>query len=377
MANPNNNDPNNNDDFYARALASFNQHMTLANNNNHNNNTAAVSTTNDIINVEAYAKSLVEDDSPKIDAAVKSYLSLVAARSVVASDIDVLPSGATITTNDVVQQQCTFATSTKSALDANRCALICARTLLSTINSTTIPSISSTIEAETSNASNNDIDETKTNEEERAKLQLQKNTTEVLWNRLVQQSSSSSSSSSKSSSSSTGEDKTRQIKPSKVLGRTSLFVAYPYIQERFRRGVLLSENKGNDTDDTRDNTTETKTNLPLESLSNDVLPPVNPPKGIELDQWKAFYTEFGILLSRACSVDDDDYDAEAKEETSQNNKETVEQHHDDSALLWSNDKGLAELQSRRVNRAQRATKALASVDDAKTAVVDALGGSGC
>ena len=75
--------------------------------------------------------------------------------------------------------------------------------------------------------------------------------------------------------------------------------------------------------------------------------------------------------------DDDDYDAEAKEETSQNNKETVEQHHDDSALLWSNDKGLAELQSRRVNGAQRATKALASVDDAKTAVVDALGESGC
>ena len=345
--------------------------MTLANNNNHNNNTAAVSTTNDIINVEAYAKSLVEDDSPKIDAAVKSYLSLVAARSVVASDIDVLPSGATITTNDVVQQQCTFATSTKSALDANRCALICARTLLSTINSTTIPSISSTIEAETSNASNNDIDETKTDEEERTKLQLQKNTTEVLWNRLVQQSSSSDS----NNSSSIGEDNARQIKPSKVLGRTSLFVAYPYIQERFRRGVLLSENKF-DTDDTTDNTTETKTNL-LESLSNDILPPVNPPKGIELDQWKAFYTEFGILLSRACSVDDDDYDAEAKEETSQNNKETVEQHHDDSALLWSNDKGLAELQSRRVNRAQRATKALASVDDAKTAVVDALGESGC
>ena len=283
MANPNNNDPNNNDDFYARALASFNQHMTLANNNNHNNNTAAVSTANDIINVEEYAKSLVEDDSPKIDAAVKSYLSLVAARSVVASDIDVLPSGSTTTTTNNVVQQCTFATLTKSALDANRCALICARTLLSTINSTTIPSTSfSAIEGETSNASNNDIDETKTNEEERAKLQLQKNTTEVLWNRLVQQSSSSSSSSSKSSSSSTGEDKTRQIKPSKVLGRTSLFVAYPYIQERFRRGVLLSENKF-DTDDTTDNTTETKTNL-LESLSNDILPPVNTAKGIELDK---------------------------------------------------------------------------------------------
>ena len=372
MVNPNNNDPNNNDDFYARALASFNQHMTLANDNHNNNNTASVSTTNNLINVEEYAKSLVEDDSPKIDAAVKSYLSLVAARSVVASDIDVLPSGATTTTTNNVVQQCTFATSTKSALDANRCALICARTLLSTINSTTIPSTSSFNKGETSNASNNDIDETKTNEEERTKLQLQKNTTEVLWNRLVQQSSSSS----KSSSSSIGEDKTRQIKPSKVLGRTSLFVAYPYIQERFRRGVLLSENKGNDTDDTTDNTTETKTNLPLDSLSNDVLPPVNPPKGIELDQWKAFYTEFGILLSRACSVDGDEYDNGGKE-TSQNNKDTVEQHHDDSALLWSNDKGLAELQSRRVNRAQRATKALASVDDAKTAVVDALGGSGC
>ena len=45
---------------------------------------------------------------------------------------------------------------------------------------------------------------------------------------------------------------------------------------------------------------------------------------------------------------------------------------DDSALLWSCDKGVAEFQSRRENRAQRASQALASVDDVKTEITDRL-----
>ena len=95
MANPT---PQNDDDFYSRAMASFHQQMDIANTNTNND-----STDEPLIDVEEYAKSLVEDDLPKIDAAVKSYLSLVAARSAVASDIDVLSTSAP---TDVVQCTC-------------------------------------------------------------------------------------------------------------------------------------------------------------------------------------------------------------------------------------------------------------------------------
>jgi len=329
----------NDDDFYARALASFNQQMAIANNSD-----AATK------EVEQYAKSLVDDDHPKIDAAVKSYLSLVAARSAVASDIDVLPDS--LSTKDIVQ--CTFATSNKSPMDANRCSLMCARTLLSTINSTTIPTdFEKGVDTSTINE-----DEEVINEQDKMKTYyMQDNTTKILWNRLVLQSSSS-----------TGDkEKAKQTKPSKVLGRTSLLAVYPYIQERFRRGIILLSEEGKD-DTTTQSAAEDdgiKANNPLQSLSNDVLQPVNPPKGIELDQWKAFYTEFGQLLSRACINDNE-------------NKDTAEQikveQHDDSALIWSSDKGKSELQSRRDSRAKRASNALSSVEDAKVTITEALGG---
>mmetsp|Transcript_26136 Transcript_26136/g.44549 ORF Transcript_26136/g.44549 Transcript_26136/m.44549 type:complete len:330 (-) Transcript_26136:123-1112(-) len=318
MVNPN---PNS-DEFYARALASFNNQMALA------NTTAA-------IDIESYAKTLVEDDLPKIDSAVKSFLSLVAARSAVASDIDVI-SPSTVTGTP----QCTFATSVKTPMDANRCALMCARTLLSTINSTNIPSDS--IESTTENENK---DETKSDYEEKMKIELQKRATQILWNRLVQQSSAG-----------TGEE-AKQTKPSKVLGRDSLRVLYPYIQERFRRGMVQNDIAA----DTK-SAPQSNNSLQFQSLSNDLLPPVNPPKGIENDQWEAFYTEFGDLLFRAC---------DAKSES----KSSKGIEHDDSALIWSNDKGSAELRQRREMRAQRATEALSSVEGAKAVVADAVLGT--
>ena len=329
----------NDDDFYARALASFNQQMAIANNND-----AATK------EVEQYAKSLVDDDHPKIDGAVKSYLSLVAARSAVASDIDVLPDS--LSTKDIVQ--CTFATSNKS-MDANRCSLMCARTLLSTINSTTIPT---DFEKGVDTSTINEDEEVDNNEEDKMKTYMQDNTTKILWNRLVVQSNSS-----------TGDkEKAKQTKPSKVIGRASLLVAYPYIQERFRRGIILSSEDGGKVDTTSPSAAEDdgiKANNPLQSLSNEVLQPVNPPKGIELDQWKAFYTEFGQLLSRACINDNENEDTEEQIKAEQ---------HDDSALIWSADKGKSELQSRRESRAKRASNALSSVEDAKTTITEALGG---
>lgn len=326
-----------NDEFYARALASLNQQMALA-------STAAA------VEIESYAKSLVEDDHPKIDSAVKSYLSLVAARSAVASDVDVISD-----VTPISSVQCTFATWAKSPRDANRCALMCARTLLSTINSTSIPPPESTAEGPSTTSAkdtNNDETTSSADDEEKLKMELlQKNATQILWNRLVHSISSSNG------------DKTKQTKPSKVLGRDSLQVAYPYIQERLRRGILLNDNGG------AVSATVSQNNNPLQSLSNELLPPVTPPKGIDIDQWEAFHTEFGFLLDRACGSSNNE-----KEPSAQSAASKVEQH-DDSALLWSGDKGSAELRQRRETRAQRAAEALGSVESVKAVLTDAVLGS--
>lgn len=326
------------DDFYARALASVNHQISLA----------AVADSLKI-EVESHAKSLVEDDLPKIDSAAKGYLSLVAARSAVASDVDVLSASAPAA---AVVAQCTFAATTKTPLDANRRALICARALLSTINSTIIPPDSPSTDIAD--------DENNEDDKERMRTRLKNDATQILWNGLV-----------RSSQGGTG-DRAKQTKPSKVLGRLSLLAAYPFIQERFRRGIILSTDHGNHTaassniaDDATTATTESQNN-PLHSLSDEVLPSVSPPKGIDIDEWEAFYTEFGYLLSDTCGRNNGD----EKEPPTQSIAE-----HDDSALIWSSDKGSEELQSRRESRAQRASEALASVEVAKAAVADVLDAS--
>jgi len=154
-----------------------------------------------------------------------------------------------------------------------------------------------------------------------------------------------------------------KMKPSKVVGRHSLLIAYPYIQERFRRGVsLLASSNGNvEQDGTIDTTTSTTTttttdsstlsegqlNPPLHALSNKVLPPVLPPKGVDIEKWRAFYLEFGHLLLLS---------------SSSNSSAVVMQDEglpNDSALLWSKDGGAAELQSRRESRTRRAAEAMA------------------
>ena len=78
-------------DFITRALSSLSQQMALANAAGGDGGSVADDKNSSLDkSIEAHAKSLVDDDTPKIDSAVKSYLSLVAARSVVASEIDVL-----------------------------------------------------------------------------------------------------------------------------------------------------------------------------------------------------------------------------------------------------------------------------------------------
>ncbi|EED90027.1 predicted protein [Thalassiosira pseudonana CCMP1335] len=340
------------DDFHTRALSSLHHQIAHASIPEDTSNTTTTS-----FNPNIYAKSLVEDDDiPKIDSAVKSYLSLVAARSVVASDIDVIsvasPSDAVRRCVSMVgggdeeygkNVQCTFTSSTSSSsttmntTDANRCALACARTLLTTINSTCIPQPIGEDEATTTSS-----DKT----QEKKEVQMQNDTIRILWNGLVNTSTSESASS---------LDK-KQLKPSKLLGRNCLMVAYPYVVERFHRGVEKTRTGAPKEEEAGDDATAVKAQSnPMNTHSDEVLPPVLPPKGIDVTQWQAFYVEFGNILKQAVDVYNKSDDSTAITSTSS-----------DCNLVWATDKGVKELERRRQMRALRASEALAAESDVAT-----------
>lgn len=283
------------DDFIARALSSLSHQMTLANTGGAAGGGEGTDENKKII--EAHAQSLVDNDAPKIDSAVKSYLSLVAARSVVASEIDVLSEN--VKSCDHHQQLNTM---------GMKDALTCARKLLNGINTTLIPKV-----AEEEVPEEKDNDNNKSNEEHD---EIKDNVTRIVWNRLVAL-------------------KNKDMKPSKIFGRKTLIVVYPFIEERFRRG-LEKDCGGFDIAGSTNNAANT---------SPELLPAIAPPLGIDKDSWIAFYTEFGTLLKKACQND-----IESKKE----GEEGEQCKEDDSQLLWSDDKGVKELQERRDRRAKRA-----------------------
>ena len=281
-------------DFYTAALTSLTNQITA-----HQQTSS--------FDPHAYAQSLIEDDHPKIDSAVKSYLSLVAARSCTMSEIDVLEvSSSKLMTSEndngikIERAKCIFME------EANRSSLACARALLLGMNSTIIPEVVS-----------NQSQKNQSQEEE-----LKQNVIRILWNGLIQ-------------SSSGNQQEKKKRKPSKLLGREVLIVTYPYVQERFRRGVAQAR-KETDVDSTKTN----NTHLKLYSLSNEQLPPIPPPANVDLHQWEMYYHEFGQLLSQACDT------------TKQQDGE------DDSQLLWSADGGKRELKERRERRERRAEDAV-------------------
>jgi len=287
------------DDFIARALSSLSHQMTLANTGGAAG--GGEGTDEDKKIIEAHAQSLVDNDAPKIDSAVKSYLSLVAARSVVASEIDVLSEN--VKSCDHYQQLNTM---------GMKDALTCARKLLNGINTTLIPKMAEeeVVPEEKDNAIN------KANEEHD---EIKDNVTRIVWNRLVAL-------------------KNKDMKPGKVFGRRALIVVYPFIEERFRRG-LEKDGEG------LDNSASTNAATSPRSYSIELLPAIAPPLGIDTDSWISFYTEFGALLRKACQND-----IESKKE----GEEGEQCKEDDSKLLWSDDKGVKELQERRDRRAKRA-----------------------
>ena len=367
------------DDFHLRAISSFRNQLLLTQNVSvvEDAEAAAAVVVVEVEEVESYAQFLVEDDTPKIDSAVKAYLCLVAARSAVQSDIDVIStsslmalsasSASSVSSSRAAaddeedRQCCTFADSA----DANRCALICARTLLSTINSLLLPSSeyvtsdegytnANDAEAVMGAVADNDGDN-ENNRKMKQQQKLRNDTIRIIWNKVANKTPLLRGDTFTQSKTAVN------MKPSKVLGRHSLLVAYPYVQERFRRGISLLSRDENvqqiDTTTVAAHTSTTVTSpsecqpsLPLHSLSNDLLPPVLPPKGIDVDKWKSFYLEFGRLLVLSSLSSSSSSNAMMKEDEVQPN---------DSALLWSKDGGAAELQSRRVNRTRRAAEALA------------------
>ena len=309
------------DDFYTRALASLSQQLALANDNDDDSVKVLVS----------YIASLVEDDNPKIERAVKSFLALIAARASVASDVDVLSTSSS------------HPPSMTTLLAAgNRCLLLCARALLSAIDSTVIPPIDDVKDVRDTEHT---IDETMV---AKTKQSIQKNAaTRLVWNKLAVRSD---------------ETTTRMNKPSKVLGRQSLIVASPYIHERLRRGRCRNSGQVLGVGDNSQIEI-----CAIRLLSDELLPPVIPPKGIDLDQWESFYNEFERLLPRGFD-DDDDCDDDGRKSS-----QSLERKNDDSALLWSKDGGLAELKARREDRARRAKSGSSkSVEDTVAAVVDAM-----
>lgn len=278
------------EDFIARALSSLSQQMALANASGGGG--ADDKSCSLHKEMEAHAKSLVDDDTPKIDSAVKSYMSLVAARSVVASEIDVLSANVKSLDEQVKL----------NSMDM-KSALTCARKLLNCINTTVIPKRNNTEEEK---EESDDV----SSDEERQKMMDA--TTTIVWNRMVEN---------------------KDVKPSKVLGRKSLLVAWSYIEERFRRGIESNKEYA----DVPSRNVDTF----LLSYSIEILPAIAPPQGIEKDSWIVFYTEFGKLLIKACQNDESKQEDDGDDE-------------DDSKLLWADDKGVKELQRRQERRARRA-----------------------
>ena len=265
---------------------------------------------------ELLAESLTRD-VPTIESAVKSFLSLVAARSLVASQTDTT-SAATASSEESISFAATGGAATnvsaskcvfpivRSASDSNLAALRCARALLETINSLVLPEDADCIgEYEMKEGG----DKVTTSESNAARLE--RKVTVMVWNGLVS---------------------SPDYKPSKILGRKALLHVYPYVLRRVRQS---SDGKRCE-----------------ETVSSTSVLPV----GVDPSYSTSFFEEFGTLLfaqlvgSGAENIDDD------------------------AALLWEHDRGEDELRRRRGRRVQRGEDAARAEKEAKAQLSAALAG---
>jgi hypothetical protein len=263
---------------------------------------------------EALAKSLTSE-RPTINSAIKSYMSLCAARSMSASDPNIITTASTLSSSSsslheainnptLNESRKCFLTKSKAKGNPQQAALLCARSLLKSINSFTVPPPKNN--SKSSNGNDNDNEnEGKTNEEDQDK-KLEFEVVRILWNGLVKNGK----------------------KPSMCLGRTSLSYVFPLIQEScFQRNELINGKSDNDND-------------------QDQKPSANffpSDADVDLDEAQAFIDEFGDLL----------INAEKRKNTKLSGKtgeDIAAINDDDSCLLWDLDGGKSELERRRKRR---------------------------
>jgi hypothetical protein len=279
---------------------------------------SAVASISTMSPAEALAKSLT-CDAPKIDSGIKSYMSLVVARSLstpkrnqsnLSSSTSTSTSASSFSPSTVVeslqnsiatitQQNSTNSserpTCTKCSFKpehSQKAALSSARSLLKAINSYIVPSIEEEmVDCEKYNhtAKTQEGNESKTNSTEEEKLEFE--VVRILWNGLVK----------------SGQ------KPSKVLGRKSLSKVFPLLRKEIFPFNLNGE-----------------TNLPM---------------GVDSNEFSAFIGEFEYLLQ--CSENVDSVPKSQNKDDNDND--------DDSCLVWDTDGGQAELERRRKRRALNAT----------------------
>ena len=271
---------------------------------------------------EALGKSLT-CDRPTISSAVKSYMSLCAARSMSASDPNAAAAAAA--TNSSSSSSFSAAASLQNAVtnslaagshpndgdidivnnkdDKIKCyftksknpqqaALLCARALLKSINSFVVPQEMTTTTCTTSEAKGEEK-EIIMGEEQKLEYEVVR----ILWNGLIKNGK----------------------KPSMVLGRSSLSHVFPLMKESV---FQVDGNGGN----------------------NDVYP-----ISVDLEEAKAFVNEFGNLLDQAERRKNTSLSSESKNDDDDKNggDNNVD---DDSCLLWDVDGGKAELERRRKRR---------------------------
>jgi len=307
--NHNNNDDNSNDtndNFLAKAQAAT-QRVVAA---------ASAATQQSATPQQASFVQALAQDRPTIQSAVTSFLSLVAARSLVTPEVLAKQ-----------QQQYSMSSNENSVLLVltNAQALQCSRILLRAINDTTICAVSS---------SSSKLPTTKHNNNNKDKEEEEYDLVAQVWNGLV----------------------ASEQKPARFLGRRALRHAWTDVLQHDSLAWYNNSNRSAKMTTTTTTAAAAASTLPAnDSNTNTNTNDNDPLKDHQQQQHEQqhllrFVQEFERLLfyENSCitttSPDEDEQD-------------------DDAALIWSVDKGKAELQRRRDRRQKRATCNATKEDD--------------
>mmetsp|Transcript_243 Transcript_243/g.322 ORF Transcript_243/g.322 Transcript_243/m.322 type:complete len:312 (+) Transcript_243:126-1061(+) len=284
-------------------------------------------TTSSMNPAEALAKSLTLE-RPSIDAAIKSYMSLCAARSLSITDtdkhlhsVDQTDFSSSSTNNGNYQSGGSSNTtwnqhSTKKCFfikskNIHQAALLCARSLLKAINNFKVPSM----------PSKHRLKEYYKDDQEKL---LEFQVVRIVWNGLIK----------------------NKNKPSKILGWTSLNHVFPLIMEScFYMVPNIPTNKIGNSEEV----------FPSCKSNNNMFP-----TGVDVNEAKTFIEEFGHFLLNV--------EEQHNPSTSDTKNNYLDANDNDCCLIWDKDGGKAELERRRKRRQ-------ASAEAAKDSSKQVLSGS--